>query len=244
MEPCSRSQRNLTQLEDASGLGRGHYPPHVVAIGLEHPAPLLGHGASRFLVVDGSDGLGGLGERRIGRVDLDHREQRRDRALEGHQVAQLLFHEVPDHALGLGTEDIERVRRHLLVGRALERQQAHLRAVPMSHHQLVLLGHRSQLLRSGPDVRPLVLGRHGLTAAQQRIPTKGDDDSHLSLTSTRDHGGGGTQVVRGPRAGRPAVWASGAGVGISIAASPNVEGTTLARASNGRMRVAVAQSPA
>ena len=158
---------DLAQLEDALGLGRRHHPPEVVAVGLEGPALLLGHAVGRFLVIDGADGLGRVLEGRVGRVDLDHREHRGQRLLEGHEVAQLLLDEVADHALGLGAEDVERVGRHLLVGRTLEGQQADLWSVAVGDDQLVLVGDRRQLDAGGPDVLALVLGGHGLASAQQ-----------------------------------------------------------------------------
>ena len=87
-------------------------------------------------------GLVGILEGRVRRVDLDHRQHGRQRLVEGHQVAQLLLHEIADHALRLGAEDIERVGRDLLVGRALERQQADLGSVAVGDDELVLARHR------------------------------------------------------------------------------------------------------
>ena len=55
----------------------------------------------------------GMLERRIAGIDLDHREQRGERALERQQVAELLLDHVADHAFGLCAEDVERVRRDL-----------------------------------------------------------------------------------------------------------------------------------
>ena len=129
---------DLAQLEDAHGLGRRHHAAVVVAVRLEGPALLGRHGVRRGLVVDRADGLARILEGRVVDVDLDHRQQRRQRLVEGHQVAQLLLDEVADHALRLRAQDVERVGRHLRVGRALERQQADLRSVAVGDDQLVL----------------------------------------------------------------------------------------------------------
>ncbi len=103
---------------------------------------------------------------------------RREWLLGRQQVAQLLLDEVADHAFRLGAEDVERVRLDLLVGRALERQEADLWTVAVGDHQLVVRGEGSQLLRGHAHVLPLVLGGHGLPATEQRIAAQGDDDPH------------------------------------------------------------------
>ncbi len=72
--------------------------------------------------IDRADELGRLGERGIVRVDLCHGEHRGERLLEGQQVAQFLLDQVTDHALGLCTEDVEWVRRGLVVRRCLQRE--------------------------------------------------------------------------------------------------------------------------
>ena len=121
--------------------------------------------------------VGSLEGRVVG-VDLDHRQDRRERLLERQQVAQLLLDQVADHALGLGAEDVERVGLDLLVGGALERQQADLRPVAVRDHELVLRGDRRERLGGNAHVGALVLGGHRLPAAQQRVAAEGDDDAH------------------------------------------------------------------
>ena len=88
-------------------------------------------------------------------VDLDHREDRGEGNLRREQVAELLLDEVADHALGLGAQDVERVRVDVLVGRRLEREQADLRAVPVRQDELMLGGEWRERLGRGPDVGPL-----------------------------------------------------------------------------------------
>jgi hypothetical protein len=52
------------------------------------------------------------------------------------EVVELHLEHVADLALGLGVEDVERVRVCLLVRVAHERQQTHLRAVAVRDHEL------------------------------------------------------------------------------------------------------------
>ena len=169
---------DLAQLEDAAGPGRGHDAAEVLAVRLDGPAPLGRQALGGGPVVDGPDGLAGVLERRVVDVHLDHRQERRQGLLEGHEVAQLLLHEVADHALRLGTQDVQRVRRDLRVGGALEGQQPDLRPVAVGDDQLVLDGEGCQLRAGDPHVLALVLAAHGLAAAKQRIAAEGDDDSH------------------------------------------------------------------
>ena len=143
---------------------------------------LDGEGLSDVLVVDGPDGLAGVLEGRIVDVHLDHREQGGQWLVEGHEIAQLLLHQIADHALRLRAQDVQRIWRHLRVGRALQSQQAHLRPVPVRDDQLVLNRDRRQLLAGDADVVALVVAAHGLTPSKQGIATQGDDDSHVQLS--------------------------------------------------------------
>ena len=63
-----------------------------------------------FPVVDRADRLGGVVERGVVAVDLDHRQQGGELLLGRQQVAEFLFDDVADHRLGLGAEHVERVR--------------------------------------------------------------------------------------------------------------------------------------
>ena len=87
----------------------------------------------------------------------------------GQPVPQFLLDQVADHPLGLGAQHIERGRGHLPVGRLLQRQQPDLRPVPVRDDQLVFTGDRGQVITRHPHVFPLVLRRHRLPPAQQRI---------------------------------------------------------------------------
>ena len=103
--------------------------------------------------------------------------------LERKQVSELLLDQVADHALGLGAEQVERVRLDLLVGRALEGEQADLRPVAVRDHELVLERERGERLAGSPRVRALVLGRERLASPEQRVPAECDDDAHRQLPS-------------------------------------------------------------
>ena len=114
-------------LEDALGQRRGHHAAPVLAVLLDRPA-LLGREPPRdVLGVDRPDELRGVLHRRVVGVDLGHREDRGDRLLERHHVAELLLDQVADHPLGLRAEDVEGVRRLLVVRRRLQREQPDLR---------------------------------------------------------------------------------------------------------------------
>ena len=104
------------------------------------------------------------------------RQHGRERLLEGQQVAQLLFDDVADHALGLRAQHVERIRVDGVVGRGLQRQQPDLRPVAVRDDELVAGGDRRDPFGRRPDVGPLVLRRHRFAAPQQRIAAEGDDD--------------------------------------------------------------------
>jgi hypothetical protein len=146
-----------------------------------------GLSAARFgidrllLVVERPDRLRRVFEGGIAPVDLDHRQQRGERPLERHQIAQLLLDHVADHAFGFRTEDVEGISFHLGVGGALQRQQADLRAVAVADDQLVLARHRRERLSRDADVAALVFGAHRLAAFQQCVAAKGCDDEHGAI---------------------------------------------------------------
>src|SRR6476469_2589357 len=162
-------------LEDVPRLGRRHHPPPAVAIRLEHPALRRTQRVRLVLRVHRTDELGRVVERRVVHVDLHHGQQRRQRRVGRHRVAQLLLEDVADHAFGLRAEDVEGVRRRL------QRQQPDLVTVPVGEDQLVLLGHGGQCGRGRPHVEALVLRGHRLAALKQRVPAQCHDYAHRSL---------------------------------------------------------------
>ena len=141
--------------------------------------------AASAAVVERADGLGRIGEGRVGGIDLDHGQQRRQRLVEGEAVPQLLLHQVADHPLGLGPQHVQRRVGHLLVGRLLQGQQTDLRAVAVRDDQLVALGDRRQAIAGHPNVLPLVLDRHRLTPAQQGISAQRHHDPHQTPPTPR-----------------------------------------------------------
>jgi len=150
----------------------------VGAVGLDRPAALGGQPLRLRLRVDRTDELGRVLERRVVGVDLDHRQQRRERPVEGDEVAELLLDQVADHPLGLRPQDVEREARLLARGGGLESEQPDLRAVAVADHELVLRRDRRQRLRRQADVAPLVLRGHRLAALQERVAAERDDDQH------------------------------------------------------------------
>src|SRR4051794_10816277 len=103
------------ELEDPPRVGRGDDAPPSVAVGSYRPSPRLGEHLGGGRLVHGPDRLRWMLERRVGRIDLDLRQQRGDLARR-QDVHQLLLQEVTDHPLALGAEDVERIRLHTCVG--------------------------------------------------------------------------------------------------------------------------------
>ncbi|MCY1438401.1 hypothetical protein D9M71_545970 [compost metagenome] len=162
-------------LDDPSRARAGHHATELVAIGGDAPAFVPGQALGFFLGVDRADRLGRLLEGRVGAVHLDLGEDGSEGQLGRQQVAQLLFDHVADHAFGLGAEDVQRVGVGGIIGRALQGQQADLRAVAMGNHQFVAGGHLGDLLAGDAHVLALILRGHGLATAQQGVAAQGDD---------------------------------------------------------------------
>ena len=135
---------NRPDLEDPLRRRRRDDSAKLVSVALEDPPLLGGQGVGGGIVVDRSDELGRVGERRIVRIDLDHREDRGERDLGGQQVAELLLDEIADHSLRLGAEDVQGVRLDLLVGGRLQGEEADLGTVAVRQHELVMLGDRGE----------------------------------------------------------------------------------------------------
>ena len=135
--PLLHEQPDRPDLEDPGRQRRRDDAPPGVAVRLEDPALLGGQPIGGSLVVDRADELGRVGERRVVGVDLDHRQDRRERHLERQPVAQLLLEHVADHALGRGPEDVERVGLLFLVGGGLQGEEPDLRAVAVGHDERV-----------------------------------------------------------------------------------------------------------
>ena len=88
----------------------------------------------------------GFAERRIVAIDLDHRQDGRERHLEGQQVAEFLLDHVADHALGLRAEHVERIGLVGFVCASLQGQQPDLRAIAVCDDELVARMNRGQRL--------------------------------------------------------------------------------------------------
>ena len=116
-------------------------------------------------------------ERRVVHGHFDLGEQRHDLML-GQKAPELPLDHVADHAFGLGAQHVERVRRHLRIGRRLQREQSHLRAVAVGDDDLVRARDRRDCRGGARDVPPLHLGLERLAAFQQRIAAQSDDDFH------------------------------------------------------------------
>ena len=114
----------------------------------------------------------------IGWIDLHHGQHRRDWHLDRDQVSDFLFDHVADHALGLGAENIEWEDLVRLVGRALQRKQAHLGTVAVRHDQFVPGMDLCELGRREFHIGALNFGRHRFATPQQGISTQGNKNTH------------------------------------------------------------------
>ena len=158
------------------GAGEGTTRRQRSPSGLNAQPYSLAELAGLGLVVAGADELRRVVERGVVGVDLDHRQDRRERHLERQEVAELLLDEVADHPLGLGGEDVERIGLDLRgVRGALEREQSDLRAVAVREHEAVALRDRRQRLGGDADVRALGGGGHRLAAPEQRVAAQGHE---------------------------------------------------------------------
>ncbi|MNR03388.1 hypothetical protein D3C85_1192780 [compost metagenome] len=187
-----------TDLEDALGFRAGHHAAELVAIGGNRPAFFGGQCFGFGLGVDRADRLARVLERRVVGVDFNLGQEGRERHLEGQQVAQFLFDDVADHAFGFGTEHVQRVRGDGGVGRSLQRQQADLRAITVSDHQLIARVDLGDLLSGDPDIGALIVRSHGFTTTQEGVTAQGNDDTHncSPSQSDRSHAERGNDRVR------------------------------------------------
>ena len=178
-QPTDRSD-----LEDPFRRRRGDDAAEMVAVALEHPTLLRDESLGGRVVVDRSHELGRVGEGRVGGVDLDHREQRRQGHLGRQDVAELLLDEVADHALGLRTEHVERIRLDVLVRRGLQREQSDLGSVAVRQDELMLLGDRREGTCGDADVASLGVFGHRLPALEERVAAERDQNSHAAIFSS------------------------------------------------------------
>ena len=99
-----------SQLDDPLRLGRRYDPTPFRSVQGDLPSARGREPLGLVALVDGTDELRRVGECGIGRIDDDLGEQR-GRAAVPKLVFEPLLKQVADHPLGLGAEDVERVRR-------------------------------------------------------------------------------------------------------------------------------------
>ena len=176
--PWSSSQRIGRISKMCCGWGEGTTRRQLSPSGLKAQPFAFGERVGLGSGVDRADELGRVLEGRVARVDLHHREDRRERDVAGDHVAELLLEDVADHPLGLRAEDVERVRVDVGVRRRLEGEQPDLGSVAVGEHELVRLGDGRQGRRRAADVHPLVLRRHRLAPLQQGVAAERHHDAH------------------------------------------------------------------
>jgi hypothetical protein len=161
-----------------------HNTAPLVSIASERPVVLATQLLRLVLVVDRADELRWSLERRV--VDVDHRLSHQGHHRSGGESPKRLLQPVADEALGLGYQVTQRVgATQRSVGGALQSQEPHLGAVAVHHDQLMVARELRQWPRNVPDLVHL-RGRVGtLAATQQRIATKGYDDTHFNLPGWR-----------------------------------------------------------
>jgi calcium-translocating P-type ATPase len=130
-------QFDLIQLDDPHGLGGGHDPAPGGAVLADGPAVPGRQRARGLLVVDGADELGGARHRGV--IGRHHgAADQAGRPAAGHRARESLRDPVPDHALGLRAEGVERVGpRERGIRGAFDREHADLRAVAVGDDELM-----------------------------------------------------------------------------------------------------------
>jgi hypothetical protein len=125
-----------------------------------------------------------VGCRVVGRhLGLAHQA---DHLPSGQGIFECLQEEVADHALGLGAEHVERVRRGQIgIECALVGQHAHLWSVPVGDHQVMVPGQWNKGVDGHADMLLLDLGERNLPAFEQGIAAHGHDETHLSSRGWR-----------------------------------------------------------
>jgi hypothetical protein len=137
-----------------------------VTVGRDTPAVLFGELVRLLLGVAGSDELGRVGERGIGRIDHRLSDQTEDRFAHP-RVAQRLDQPIVDHALGLRDQIIQRIRTGQGgIRSAFQREHADLRPVAVTDHQVVLVRDRCQGSRGRANVNELDAGVRLVSALQ------------------------------------------------------------------------------
>ncbi|KGC52777.1 carbamate kinase domain protein [Burkholderia pseudomallei] len=193
-------------LEDAPRPRARHDAAELVAVGRDVPAFFPREPLGLVARVDGADRLGRMLERRIGRVHLDLREQRRERRVGRQQVAHFLFDQIADHPFRLRAEHVERVGRDRGVRRALQREQADLRPVAVRDHELVARRDLRDLRDRDLHVLALLDFGHRLIALQERVAAQCDDDTHhvspCCVNGADGAGGAASRAARLDRARR------------------------------------------
>ncbi len=110
---------------------------------------------------------------------LGARQQRRDIA-RPESIAELLFEQVADHALGFRAEYVERIERPAGFG-CLAREQAHLRPVTVRDDERVVGGQCRERARGAPHVVTLGFERGRFAALEEGIAAECCDDSHAHI---------------------------------------------------------------
>ena len=160
------------ELDDLERFRGGDHPAEAGAVRGDRPSPLSGQAAGVGLGIDRADGLRRRPERRVAGRDEHLGQKRRDRAA-GEPVSERLLDQIPDHALGLGSQHVERRRRPGRLG--LQCEHPHLGAVAVRDHQPMVARDRREGLGDDLDVAPLTghIGR--LAPLEQGVAAERDD---------------------------------------------------------------------
>ena len=165
----------------STGRGGGHDAPPAAPGVLGHvPAQPLGVLVRGRVVEERADGLGRVGERRVGRVDDGLRHDRHDPPVDApaaQLVADRLEEHVADRALGVADGVVHRDRRHLGLRQLRAAQdEADLRPVAVGDDEPPALLHELDE-RAGDRAHRLVLvgDRLVLGVGDQRVAAQRDD---------------------------------------------------------------------
>ena len=186
-------------LEHPQRPGRGNDPSPVLAVAGHDPPALMGQAARLLLAEHRPDEFGRAAHGRVVGVD-ERARQDAGHGPAGEGIPERLGDPQADHALGLGDQGVERidVGGQVRVGRR-RGQQAHLGAVAVGDHELVLGGEGLEGGHGEADLGDLDRRVRGGPAGQEGVTAESEDDAHWVLGLSGDRGGSSD----GGRPGRP-----------------------------------------
>ena len=135
--PRTRSLRKIFAGMISFGRGEGTTLLSLSPSGARAPSQFLRDAPGFLRLEQRADGFGWVLKGRILGIDLHPSKEGEDFPA-GKPVGKLLLDEIPDHTLGFGAQNIQRVLEDVGVGCLLKGQKAYLGPVPVGEDHMVL----------------------------------------------------------------------------------------------------------